>query len=73
MTQLRLEQSRLDALTAEKGGDSNLDEQAVGAMARLNEHCIFKEGGKPDYIASREGSEMWSVLVVVTLKDGSRL
>jgi len=71
--QLKAEQARLEAMTAEKRGDKYLDQHAAGAMARLNEHCIVRERGIPEYISIRAGSDMWSVMCVATLKDGTRL
>ena len=73
LEQLRAEQAKLDELVAEKGGDADLDENAVGAMARLNEHCAIRERGKPDYQAHRAAGDMWTVVCVTTLRDGAEL
>ena len=73
MTQLKNEQLRLDAITAEKSGDAHLDDQAVGSMAVLNEHLVRWEGRLPEYNASRSGSDMWSIQCVATLRNGTIL
>lgn len=68
---MKQEQARLEALTAEKGGDADLDKDAAGALARLNEYFIAKQGGIPEIVASREGSDMWRVMVIARMNSGT--
>ena len=73
MIQLKAEQRRLDAIISERIGDSHLDEQAVGSMAVLNEFLTRREGRLPEYVSSRSGSDMWSVVCMVKLKNGTSM
>ncbi|ORY29150.1 ribonuclease III domain-containing protein [Naematelia encephala] len=72
LQEMRKEQARLDLLVASKNDDSHLDDDAIGAMARLNEHFTVKQGGKPEYCAKRAAGDMWYVMVIAIMKDGTQ-
>ncbi|KAK8843457.1 hypothetical protein IAR55_007114 [Kwoniella newhampshirensis] len=69
LEEIKREHKRLEALTAEKGGESDLDEKAAGASARLNEWFIVKGAGKPEYISTASAG-MWAIQCIATDKSG---
>lgn len=73
LEELKSEQARIDARQAELTPDAELDAQSLGASARLNEHFTYKEGGMPEYLPARSGSDMWTVMCVATMRDGTKL
>jgi ribonuclease-3 len=69
---LKAEQARIDARQVELTPDAELDQHSLGASARLNEHFTYKEGGMPEYLPARSGSDMWTVMCIATMRDGTK-
>ncbi|WWD21017.1 hypothetical protein CI109_105498 [Kwoniella shandongensis] len=69
---IKVEYKRLEVSNAERGGESDLDEKAKGAMSRLNEWFIHKGKGMPEYQSSRSGSDMWTTQCIATDKEGKQ-
>jgi ribonuclease-3 len=72
LEELEAEQTRIDTRQAELTPDAELDQQSLGASARLNEYFTYKQGGMPEYLPTRSGSDMWTVMCIATMRDGTK-
>ncbi|WVQ93374.1 hypothetical protein IAU59_000443 [Kwoniella sp. CBS 9459] len=76
LTELKGEQARQRALQITARGEGNvvedpeIDQHSIGALARLNEWFIAKEGGQPAFIQEKSGAE-WKLECRAVDRDGN--
>ena len=71
LEEMRQEKAEREALMVMD--DSDLDDNALGASARLNEYFIKESGQVPDYQPSRIGLADWSITCIAKKRDGTEM